>query len=134
MFKRRRIAGVIAIISMLSACSPRIVGTWNVVKYEMNTPEGKGIILTNIGTFEFNKDNSGRKDMSYNMLNLHQVDQFPFSYNWEDDKYITITGGTSDFAKTWIIVENKAKKQKWKSTDGANSVQILELEKQKKSK
>ena len=31
------------------------------------------------------------------------------------------------FSKTWIIMTNKRNIKKWKSTDGTNNVQIIEL-------
>jgi hypothetical protein len=60
-------------------------------------------------------------------------DKQEFRWNMQGNDLITITSTNSyqksDFDKTWIIVTNTKKKQLWKSTDGKNSVQILELSK-----
>jgi hypothetical protein len=53
-------------------------------------------------------------------------DNQPFKWT-SFDSYITIESENSEFAKLWIVTENKRKVQVWKTTDGANEVKVLEL-------
>ncbi len=122
---------IIALVAFsLSACSHILVGTWNVQRFEITTPGEDGIILNNIGTIKFKKDFSGIKDVKYTVLGVNNRDQIPFKWIWSDEgKFVTIESEGSDFGKTWIITQSKKGYQKWESTDGANKVQILELNK-----
>ena len=70
-----------------------------------------------------------RKNLNYSVLGIQRDDKLPFKWTWNDGKYISIESNGSDFSKTWIIMTNKKKFQKWKSTDGTNNVQIIELKK-----
>lgn len=114
---------------LLTSCSHRLVGTWTVQKYERITPGEQGTILSNIGTMTFKKDNTGEKQLDYTVLGIQQSDMAPFTWS-ATEKYVTISGEDSDLNKTWIYIENKGKFQKWKSTDGNNNVQTLELVKE----
>ena len=118
-----------AVIIFTSSCSQRIVGTWTVQRYETLTPGQPGVALSNIGTVEFKPNGTGEKNLSYTVLGITRNDQSPFKWNWSADKYVSINSDGSDFSKTWIIVQNKKKFQKWKSTDGTNAVQVIELKK-----
>ncbi len=79
---------------------------------------------------QFNKNGSGEKNLIYSVLGITCNDQIPFKWNWNDNKYISIESKGSEFAKTWIIITNKKKYQNWKSTDGSNNIQIIEIKKQ----
>lgn len=120
----------------LTSCSPKIVGTWNVDRYEVNNQNGQNITTRNAGEITLNKDGSGEKNIEYNIFNNEFSDVQKF--NWKlMDSNLTITGNErrskndkkSDFDKTWIVITNKKDKQLWKSTDGSNAVQIIELSK-----
>ncbi len=115
--------------AILASCSPRVVGTWNIEKYEEGAPGEKAMTLSNIGTITFNRDGSGEKDVRYRMMGMDFSDQQPFTWQ-QNDKTITIDSeGESEFAKTWIIMESKGKVQRWKSTDGSREVHRIELRK-----
>lgn len=116
-------------IGTLVSCSPQIAGTWTVQKYQRVTPGEQGTTLSNIGTMTFNKDNTGTKQLDYTVLGIEQSDSAPFTWSTTEN-YITIEGDDSEIAKTWIYLETKNKFQKWKSTDGENNVQTLELTKE----
>lgn len=126
---------IIAIFTVLcaallfTACSHRIVGTWTVQRYETTTPGEQSVALTNVGTMQFRKNGTGTKNLHYAILGLQRSDLLPFRWSWDNGKYISIESAGSDFAKTWIITSNKRKFQQWKSTDGSNNIQILELKK-----
>ncbi|MDT7829053.1 hypothetical protein RQM65_10295 [Pricia sp. S334] len=113
----------------MSSCAHRLVGTWTVQKYESVGHGNKGISVQNVGSISFDKDGTGRKEMNYTVLGVEKDDSTPFQWS-ATDSYITIDGEDSDLSKTWIFVENKGKRQQWKSTDGKNQVQTLELVKQ----
>lgn len=119
---------VLVTIFMVS-CSHRLAGTWNVDRYETINPNEQGVSVFNIGTFVFNSNGTGEKNLKYTILGITRDDSFPFKWSWEKDKYVTIESEGSDFSKTWIIIESKKKSQKWKSTDGSNTIQVLELSK-----
>lgn len=116
-------------MTIFTSCAPRLAGTWTVQRYETVTPGQQGVTLSNIGTMTFNRDGSGEKSLNYAVLGTTVNDQTPFKWTWSNDSYVTIESAGSDFAKTWIIITNKKKFQKWKSTDGANNIQTLEISK-----
>jgi len=121
---------VLAIILLLmTSCSHRMVGTWNVQRYETVTPGQQGVSFKNIGTIEFKGNGTGEKNLNYSVLGITRNDHVPFKWKWHEDKYVSIESEGSDFSKTWIIIENKKKFQKWKSTDGTNNIQVVELKK-----
>ncbi len=123
-----RLAAFAVTILSLTSCSQRLVGTWNVAKYENVTPGQQSISLTNIGTMTFKANNTGEKKLDYQVLGIQRNDELSFKWTGTE-KYVTIENGGADFSKTWIILENKKKYQKWKSTDGANHIQVIELKK-----
>lgn len=119
----------ISILFLLSSCAPRLVGTWKVKKYESVSAGDKGISVQNVGSISFDKNGTGQKEMNYKVLGMEKDDSTPFQWN-ATENYITIESADSDLSKTWLFLENKKKSQIWKSTDGKNQVQTLELVKQ----
>ena len=117
-------------IVIVASCSHRLVGTWQVTKYEISSPGEQGTSLSNIGTITFTGKGNGEKNLNYIVLGIQREDNVPFQWIWTDGKYVTIDSKDSDFSKTWIIMENKSKSQKWKSTDGSNVIQTLEMTKE----
>ena len=114
----------------LASCSPNIVNTWNIDKYEVINDKGQNTTSQNIGTITFKKNGKGTKDINYNVFQNDYSDKSEFNYELHED-YIVIKNadkkGESPLNKTWIIVNDKSKSQVWKSTDGQESVQVLEL-------
>ncbi len=113
---------------LLASCSSKLVGTWNVEKYQRSTPGEEGMSVSNIGTISFNKNGTGTKQLDYSLLGISKNDAAPFKWSMTE-QFITIEGDDSELSKTWIFIENKGDYQKWQSTDGANNVQTLELAK-----
>ncbi|MFT3823985.1 MAG: hypothetical protein QM731_08690 [Chitinophagaceae bacterium] len=126
---RLQLASVITFFLLMAACSPRLSGTWTVQRFETSQPGQPGVTLTNIGTLTFKGQGQGEKNIRYSVLGVTRDDQSIFSWEWHDGVYVTIEGSESEFAKTWIVMVNKKKYQKWKSTDGGDKVQVLELSK-----
>ena len=116
---------------LLTSCSHRLVGTWDVTSYETSTQGVQAVKLNNIGTMSFRSNGRGEKNLNYEIFQIRREDQLPFRWV-ASDQFVTIDGDKeqSDFIKTWIIVENRRRFQKWRSTDGQNQVQTLELTKQ----
>lgn len=113
----------------LSSCSEKIVGTWDIAKYQRIVPGGKNeVTVTNIGTMKFKSNKTGEKEVKYSILNNKVESLTSFKWNLFDN-YITIHGADDEFNKTWIQVENSRKLQILKSTDGSDGVQVLELRK-----
>lgn len=113
-------------IMMLSSCSHVITGTWTVKKFETLKPGELGVTLSNIGTITFQNNGNGEKNINYTLFQMVIEDNQPFKWT-SFDSYITIESENSEFAKLWIVTENKRKVQVWKTTDGANEVKVLEL-------
>ncbi|MCO6163619.1 MULTISPECIES: lipocalin family protein [unclassified Flavobacterium] len=124
---KNKILFMIMILSFIS-CSEKIVGEWNVHKYQITKPGVENITLTNIGTMTFKSNHKGEKNLDYTVLGMQKKDNVSFTWKLTEN-YITIDSENSDFAKTWIILENKNSSQIWKSTNGENEVQTLELSK-----
>lgn len=120
---------IVCCVMVFISCSPRITGTWTVQRYETTTPGEQTVSLSNVGTMEFHKNGTGNKKLNYSILGIQRDDQLPFIWTWDNGKYVSIKSDGSDFSKTWIIISNKRKFQQWKSTDGSNNIQILELKK-----
>lgn len=126
---------LLVLISFVVSCSPKIVDTWNVDSYEVLQENGQNMTSQNIGSITFKKNGKGYKNLNYNFFQNNYTDTEEFSWKLNKDDYIIIKESgkskkdKSNLNKTWIIVENKAKTQVWKSTDGKNSVQILKLSK-----
>lgn len=124
-----KISALILAVTLITSCSHRLVGTWNVERYETTSPGQQGVALSNIGTLDFKRNGTGTKNLNYTVLGIHKDDKHPFKWSWDDNSYVSIDSKGSDFSKTWIIMTNKRKYQKWKSTDGTNNIQIIELRK-----
>ncbi len=120
------------LVLLFTGCSPKIVGTWNIDRYEVDNYKGQNVSSTNAGEIVVNKNGTGEKNLFYTMFNEEYKDEQTFRWNLKDNIlriYDTKGKANSDFAKSWIVVTNKSKKQVWKSTDGSNSVQVIELRK-----
>jgi hypothetical protein len=117
-------------IPLLTSCSHRLVGTWNVDTYETSTQGAQSIKLNNIGTMTFRGNGRGESNLTYEVFQIQREDKLPFRWV-ASDMFVTLDGDKdqSEFNKTWIIVENRRRFQKWRSTDGQNQVQTLELSK-----
>ena len=119
---------------LLTSCGgPKLAGTWNVDRYEVDNQKGQNVNTRNAGEIVLKKNGTGEKNNNYNMFQNEFTDMQEFRWAMQGEDLITITSTNSyersDFDKTWIMVTNKKDKQVWKSTDGKNSVQILELSK-----
>lgn len=119
----------VAVTLLFASCSSSLTGTWSVLRFETTVPGQQGVTLSNIGTMTFNGNGSGEKNLNYNAFGILRDDNLPFSWSQNSKNYVTIESEGSNLSKTWIIIENKKKFQKWKSTDGSGSVQVLELKK-----
>ncbi|MGB5274723.1 MAG: lipocalin family protein [Flavobacteriaceae bacterium] len=125
----KAIVSTTIIAILVTSCSHRLVGTWTVQNYQTETPGNEGTSLSNIGTITFNKDRSGSKKLDFKILGIQKNDTVPFEWT-ATENFVTIKGENSALVKTWIYIENKSKSQKWQATDGANTVQTLEMVKQ----
>lgn len=125
------IAAILAFF--LTSCGgPKIVGTWNVDRYVVDNQQGRTMNTTNAGQIKINKNGTGEKDINYAMFQTEFSDTQSFRWNMPSEDLITLTSSNStnsDLDKTWIIVSKKKDKQVWRSTDGKNTVQTLELSK-----
>ncbi|HEY9178977.1 MAG TPA: hypothetical protein VIN07_14875 [Flavipsychrobacter sp.] len=127
-----KLTGLIVLIAVcFSSCSQKIVGTWNISNYESVASGGQAIKVKNIGDITFNKNNTGQTNIMYSIFENKVEDKSAFEWSKaEDGESITISGEGTQLNKTWLIVEDERKYQRWKSTDGANTLQVLELVKE----
>ncbi|MBU7578312.1 MAG: hypothetical protein KAF40_09645 [Flavihumibacter sp.] len=120
------ISSFATLITGFTACSPRPVGNWNVQRFEVIKQGESGLIINNVGSIEFKRNGSGEKNIQYSILGITIFDNLTFEWVRHGNT-VTISGNNTDFAKSWIIVRDKRRFQQWKSTDGANTIQIIEL-------
>lgn len=123
-----RLFPILILLFLFTSCSPRLIGTWNVEKYQRATPGEEGMSVSNIGTITFERNGKGTKNLDYSLLGVSKKDATPFEWS-ATEEFITIEGDNSELSKTWIFIENKNDYQKWQSTDGSNNIQTLELSK-----
>ena len=124
---------VFVLLFSVTVSSQKLTGTWNITAYKTLKVNEPGYTLSDIGSFTFHKDTSGELVVNYSILGIDVNENS--AYRWAiSQNMVALQGDVSDFIKTWIIVENKAKTQIWQSTDGKHTVYILELTKQAKNK
>jgi hypothetical protein len=121
---------LVIVATFFASCSQGIVGNWSIQKYQSTIPDQQDIILSNVGTINFNRNGTGEKNVSYTIFDLTKTDITPFTWTISEN-LLTIVSDGSEFSKTWIQVENQKSFQYLTSTDGQNRVQILELRKGK---
>ena len=106
----------------------KIMGTWQIESYSEESGNGSNANAKNIGNINLAKDGTGSNDLSYRILGSERIDKTNFTYKINNENItIKTEDDASEFAKSWIIIENKRKSQKWKSTDGKGNIQTLIL-------
>jgi len=106
----------------------RLVGTWNIERYEQRFSNGENEAASNLGTITFRKNGGGDKNVTILTRGLRRPDNSDFSWKNTTDA-VTIISNDSDLAKTWLVMRNKRSTQQWKSTT-QGTVQTMELRKQ----
>lgn len=129
----KKLLFITALLLCFTSCSPKLVGTWNIDRYEVDNQKGQNFTTRNAGELIIKKNGTGEKNVEYNMFQNQFSDLQSFRWSMQGDDLITIrstdANKNSDFDKTWIMITNTKKKQLWRSTDGKNSVQTLEMSK-----
>lgn len=99
---------ILMAVPLLTSCSHRLVGTWDVTSYETTTQGVQSIKLNNIGTMTFQGNGRGESNLTYEVFQIQREDNLPFRWV-ASDVFVTLDGDKeqSDFIKTWIIVENR---------------------------
>ncbi|MCK6692568.1 MAG: hypothetical protein L6Q97_10750 [Thermoanaerobaculia bacterium] len=122
------------LLVFLASCSAerrfhrRLVGTWNIDRYEQQFTNGEKEAASNLGTITFRKNGSGIKNVTILTRGLRKPDDSDFSWKNTIDA-VTIISRNSELAKTWLVMKNKRTYQQWKSTT-QGTVQTMELRKQ----
>ena len=123
-------------IFLLSACasatkqfSSRLIGSWEIVQYKTEIQDmRRTTAFPPYRSISFMK--KGRGHVAANTQYPDEKGGQGFDFEWANtENTVTMRGFDTEFARSWIVVENKKNKQVWKSTDGANGVQTLELRK-----
>lgn len=110
--------------------SKRLRGTWKITNYNVERPNTRSLTgTTDYGSITFNKDGTGSIDNASIFDNItSKTIQGKFNFKWSNtENIVVIKGEGSNISKSWIVVTNKKDQQVWKSTDGANEVNTLEL-------
>ncbi|MCB9356883.1 MAG: lipocalin family protein [Lewinellaceae bacterium] len=123
---------LIATPFLLVSCSAqkkfanRLRGAWQITKYDVNDTRVSAREFTNLGMITFNKNHTGTVDMKNIFTGSSSSGPRPFEWS-NTENSVTIRGDNSEITKAWIVVTNKKKVQLWKSTDGYNRIQEIEL-------
>jgi len=119
------------VLVLFASCSAqrrfqrRLVGNWNVERYEQLFPSGQKEEFRNVGTIRFNTNGTGENDLSILTRTVRQPGDRGF--NWINTaESVTITSNNTYLAKAWIVIQNKGSFQVWKSTT-QTVVQTMEL-------
>lgn len=134
MILKSRPAVFLLLLLFFASCSAerrfhrRLVGTWNIDRYEQQFTNGEREASSNLGTITFRKNGSGDKNVTILTRGLRKPDDSDFSWKNTVDA-VTIISHNSELAKTWLVMKNKRSFQQWKSTT-QGTVQTMELRKQ----
>ncbi len=104
----------------------RLTGTWNITRYEILYPSGQREETLNVGTIIFHRNGSGDNDMPILTRDLRTPNSRRFSWK-NTDRSVTIVSENTYLAKSWIVVENRKKRQVWNSTTN-ELIQTMELQ------
>ncbi|MCA0236584.1 MAG: hypothetical protein LCH81_09395 [Bacteroidetes bacterium] len=130
------IAFAITLVVLLGSCasaskqfSKRLIGSWEIVQYKTEIQDmRRAAAFPPYRNITFMKKGRGR--VAANNPYPDEKGGQGFDFQWSNtENTVTMRGFDTDFARSWIVVENKKSRQVWKSTDGANGIQTLELRK-----
>ena len=122
-------------LSLFASCSAqkrfqrRLVGTWNVERYEQLYPSGQRDVSPNVGSVTFRRNGGGENDLPVLTRGVRMPDAGSFSWKNTTEE-VTIISGNTYLSKSWIVMRNKRSHQIWKSTT-QSVVQTMELRKAK---
>lgn len=123
----------VAVLFFLSGCasaakqfSRRLEGSWEIVQYKSEIQQLNRTAVMPYRNITFLKKGRGRVSANNEFTDEKGGQGFDFDWTCTDNT-VTMRGFDSEFARSWIVVENKKSSQIWKSTDGANGVQTLEI-------
>ena len=110
----------------------RLRGTWTVASYGVESPTARSTGAPSVfGTITFNKDWSGSVENASifdNLTSRAATTGGKYLFRWSNtENIVVIRSEGSTASKSWIVVTNKKDRQVWKSTDGNNEVNTIEL-------
>jgi len=119
---------------ILSSCSAqrqltsKMVGDWNIDKYEIRSPGGERAVIENAGTINFSGGSQGSQ--TFTTAIIHAGSDAQKEFTWENTtRTISIKSASSEYPKNWIVVKDGKRKQQWYSTDDTGNVQVMHLSK-----
>lgn len=110
----------------------RLRGTWTVANYGVESPTARSTGAPSVyGTITFNKDWSGSVENASifdNLTSRSATTGGKYIFRWNNTENIVVLRSEgSTVSKSWIVMVNKKDRQVWKSTDGNNEVNTIEL-------
>lgn len=127
---------LLVVVLLLNGCasstkqfSKRLRGTWQITHYGIERPTARTVTgpATGYGSITFNKNGTGSAENASIFDNITSRSA-KFNFTWNNTENIVVLKGEgASFSKSWIVVTNKKDHQVWKSTDGTNQVNTLEL-------
>ena len=127
----------LAVALLLNGCSSptkdfskRLRGTWKITNYGVERPETRSLtagVTQDYGSITFNKDGTGSVSNASIFDNITSRSG-QFNFKWSNtENIVVIRAEGAGFSKSWIVMTNKKDQQVWKTTDGSNAVNTLEL-------
>ena len=119
-------------LCVLQGCSAekkfasRLRGQWQITKYNVVDTRSSGQESESLGTITFNKNHTGEVDLKNIFTQNRRTGVRKIEWS-NTENSVTIHGEDAELAKAWIVITNKGNLQLWKSTDGYNRIQEIEL-------
>lgn len=119
------------------ACNPakqvakKLSGTWVIAGFEDKKAGAEPFKAISAGTVSFFPDNSGNAVLRFNILGPQTNDTIRFSWS-NTENILTLRINQTNETKAWIMMKVRKNYLLFKSTDGAGSVQVMNLKRLKK--
>ncbi|MGY5848425.1 lipocalin family protein [Salegentibacter sp. HM20] len=97
-------ATIILLLSLaVTSCTPKIVGSWNIDRYEIDNYKGENLSARNAGDIQINKNGTGQKNLSIKFFDRQSGQSESFRWDYKDQIlriYDVDSRQSSDFAKS----------------------------------
>ena len=105
-----------------------LVGTWKIVKFEVQTTPDFGMATEMEGKIIFQKNGTGDRHIGFGFSDVVENGSYPFTWKMQNKKLI-ISDTDAIFANTWEVVALTKNWCKLKAPYRQEGAQYMELEK-----